>query len=183
MQVQEVQKQASHSTVEKQRRDRINSLIDELREIVPPSSTGEGLDSRRPKHIVLGDAITLIKRLQTQDVQTAHAARPAIVPTSASHLGSHLPLAPDGAAAAFGVVVEESADEVAVKVHCRDRRSLLSDIVAALSELDLQVTTAAVTTTREGNVFNVFRVRSTSGSNLSPELLQQTLFRRVLLDT
>lgn len=40
------------------------------------------------------------------------------VPTSApSQLGLHLPLAPDGAAAAFGVVVEEAAADVVVKVR------------------------------------------------------------------
>ncbi|KAG2496838.1 hypothetical protein HYH03_005243 [Edaphochlamys debaryana] len=62
--------QISHSTVEKQRRDRINSLIDELRELVPPqqrSNNGagaEGLEARRPKHVVLADTISLLKHLQ-----------------------------------------------------------------------------------------------------------------------
>lgn len=60
----------SHSTVEKQRRDRINSLIDELRDLVPPQAgcgTGEaaeGSDSRRPKHVVLADTIQLVRDLQ-----------------------------------------------------------------------------------------------------------------------
>ncbi|GLI71514.1 hypothetical protein VaNZ11_016738 [Volvox africanus] len=62
--------QISHSTVEKQRRDRINSLIDELRELVPPQTrsnngaAGEGLEARRPKHVVLADTIQLLKHLQ-----------------------------------------------------------------------------------------------------------------------
>lgn len=84
----------SHSTVEKQRRDRINSLIDEvistmhafilclpwqlraekvsvlllqLRDLVPPqplSSQQEGLENKRPKHVVLSDTIALVRDLQ-----------------------------------------------------------------------------------------------------------------------
>mmetsp|Transcript_15304 Transcript_15304/g.33131 ORF Transcript_15304/g.33131 Transcript_15304/m.33131 type:complete len:426 (-) Transcript_15304:2512-3789(-) len=63
--------QISHSTVEKQRRDRINSLIDELRELVPPQKPnalvlpGAKIDSaeaRRPKHVVLADTISLLKQ-------------------------------------------------------------------------------------------------------------------------
>ncbi|KAG2426575.1 hypothetical protein HXX76_012893 [Chlamydomonas incerta] len=70
--------QISHSTVEKQRRDRINSLIDELRELVPPqqrsaangagaaaaANDAGGLEARRPKHVVLADTIQLLKHLQ-----------------------------------------------------------------------------------------------------------------------
>lgn len=69
----------SHSTVEKQRRDRINSLIDELRDLVPPpshqeqrseggeGSMGGGVDGgKRPKHQVLSDTISLVKELQNK---------------------------------------------------------------------------------------------------------------------
>ncbi|GFH21651.1 uncharacterized protein HaLaN_19003, partial [Haematococcus lacustris] len=70
--------QISHSTVEKQRRDRINSLIDELRELVPPQKGSQAAPStaglnakdaaaaaeaRRPKHVVLADTIALLKQL------------------------------------------------------------------------------------------------------------------------
>ncbi|KAG2449229.1 hypothetical protein HYH02_005975 [Chlamydomonas schloesseri] len=71
----------SHSTVEKQRRDRINSLIDELRDLVPPTqqqqqqqqqtglvtigvSDNPEASSRRPKHVVLADTINLLKTLR-----------------------------------------------------------------------------------------------------------------------
>lgn len=57
----------NHSFVEKQRRDRINSLIDELRDLVPPQKNapkGETADARRPKHVVLSDTVALLKSLQ-----------------------------------------------------------------------------------------------------------------------
>jgi UTP:GlnB (protein PII) uridylyltransferase len=69
----------SHSVAEKQRRDRINTLIDELRELVPidlesaeASNQPYGEDpSKRPKHVVLSDTIkfvrnTLIRQQQQQ---------------------------------------------------------------------------------------------------------------------
>lgn len=61
------QQTVSHSTIEKQRRDRINSLIDELRELVPSAATmkgPDGADMKRPKHVVLSDTISLLKSLQ-----------------------------------------------------------------------------------------------------------------------
>lgn len=61
------QQTVSHSTIEKQRRDRINSLIDELRELVPSAATlkgPDGADMKRPKHVVLSDTISLLKHLQ-----------------------------------------------------------------------------------------------------------------------
>ncbi|GBF87405.1 hypothetical protein Rsub_00116 [Raphidocelis subcapitata] len=53
----------SHSTIEKQRRDRLNSLLDELGAMVPPSD-GRSDGSRRPKHVILSDAIALLSSLQ-----------------------------------------------------------------------------------------------------------------------
>lgn len=57
----------NHSFVEKQRRDRINSLIDELRDLVPPQKNApktDASDARRPKHVVLSDTVALLKSLQ-----------------------------------------------------------------------------------------------------------------------
>jgi len=72
----------SHSVAEKQRRDRINTLIDELRELVPidlesveANNQPYGEDpSKRPKHVVLSDTIkfvrnTLIRQQQQQQQQ------------------------------------------------------------------------------------------------------------------
>ncbi|KAI8468622.1 MAG: hypothetical protein J3K34DRAFT_470712 [Monoraphidium minutum] len=53
----------SHSTIEKQRRDRLNGLLDELGAMVPPSD-GRTDAARRPKHVILSDAIALLTSLQ-----------------------------------------------------------------------------------------------------------------------
>ncbi|KIY96159.1 hypothetical protein MNEG_11802 [Monoraphidium neglectum] len=53
----------SHSTIEKQRRDRLNALLDDLGALVPPSD-GRSDGSRRPKHVILSDAIALLNSLQ-----------------------------------------------------------------------------------------------------------------------
>ena len=61
----------SHSVAEKQRRDRINTLIDELRELVPidlesaeAANQPYGEDpSKRPKHVVLSDTIKFVRNV------------------------------------------------------------------------------------------------------------------------
>ena len=55
----------NHSAIEKQRRDRLNALLDDLGTMVPPSD-GRADGSRRPKHVILSDAITLLSTLQAQ---------------------------------------------------------------------------------------------------------------------
>ncbi|KAI8472770.1 MAG: hypothetical protein J3K34DRAFT_502283 [Monoraphidium minutum] len=53
----------SHSTIEKQRRDRLNALLDELGALVPPPC-GRQDGGRRPKHLILSDAIALLAALR-----------------------------------------------------------------------------------------------------------------------
>ncbi|KAG2436278.1 hypothetical protein HXX76_006589 [Chlamydomonas incerta] len=93
----------SHSTVEKQRRDRINSLIDELRDLVPPTqqqqqqqqmgliSIGVGdnpeASSRRPKHVVLADTINLLKGLRQRVSFAAVTAELQQLPAGGSGSG------------------------------------------------------------------------------------------------
>ena len=43
-------------------------------------------------------------------------------------------------------------------MNCRDRRGLLSDVITALKSIPLEITTAAVTTTADGYVYDVFQV-------------------------
>ncbi|KAK9792974.1 hypothetical protein WJX73_004661 [Symbiochloris irregularis] len=184
----------SHSTVEKQRRDRINALIDELRDMVPPQSANsaaqDGTDSKRPKHVVLSDTIQLIRDLQDKarlssspqpgdkgqgaselfrrtysDRNISEAGRPPSSPPE-------LPLAPEGALPSSGVVVEQGEGCLYVKVNCKDRRGLLSDIITSLKAIPLEITTAAVTTTGNGYVHDVFQVKVDPTSACSAQDIQ-----------
>jgi hypothetical protein len=211
----------SHSTVEKQRRDRINSLIDELRELVPPQGSadadaptqptpppgqapGAGVESgKRPKHVVLADTITLVRELQgrlaADERQLArlhdhtarcpfhtlgdcHASGMACRAGEGAGAAAHvaqLQLGPGGAGGAAAaalarppspegegesVEVEPGAGCLYVKVHCRDRHGLLADIVRALKATPCEITSAAITTTARGNVYDVFQVTPAPGT-------------------
>ncbi|MEW5299274.1 MAG: hypothetical protein WDW36_002306 [Sanguina aurantia] len=211
--------QVSHSTVEKQRRDRINTLIDELRELVPPQksqSKNDGLEARRPKHVVLADTIALLKSfhnklsldarqstggeissLQVKDegVQSDtskgsassqpcanddrmeaempggnHPAAPAAGPSGGQQQAMQAAVAGGGSNKVYaeipmspsqlnGVTVERGKEAIMyVQVKCRDRRGLLSDIINALRLLPLEIRTAAITTTGDGTVRDVFEI-------------------------
>jgi hypothetical protein len=189
--------QISHSTVEKQRRDRLNSLIDELSDIVPPADPKYGNDAssvRRPKHVVLSDTINLLKamqaKLQIEEAEICTLKQQAAAVTAiaaASHqqqglaaaaacgsgsplspAGSDgcdtgiaaLPLAPEGGVPSSGVLVEQGVNCLFVKVNCRDRKGLLSDVVSALRAFPVVICTAAITTTKDGTVHDVFEVRA-----------------------
>ncbi|KAG2499246.1 hypothetical protein HYH03_002825 [Edaphochlamys debaryana] len=99
----------SHSSVEKQRRDRINSLIDQLRELVPPEhplptstaalSAAEA-EARRPKHTVLADTIALLKHLQQLEVCGPAQAGPASI--AAAGAQPHATQPPHRGASAVG---------------------------------------------------------------------------------
>ena len=76
------------------------------------------------------------------------------------------------------------------QVNCRDRRGLLSDLITALKSFPLEITTAAVTTTADGYVYDVFQVRfiswrAVAGNALFPSAEQpssiaQTIEQAVL---
>uniref|UniRef100_A0A383VRD6 BHLH domain-containing protein n=1 Tax=Tetradesmus obliquus TaxID=3088 RepID=A0A383VRD6_TETOB len=200
--------QVSHSTVEKQRRDRLNSLIDELSDIVPPADPKYGNDVssvRRPKHVVLSDTINLLKAMQAKlQIEEAEictlkqqaAAVTAIAAASHQQQGlaaaaagsplsradsptaglsdtgaAALPLAPEGGVQASGVLVEQGVSCLFVKVNCRDRKGLLSDVVGALRAFPVVICTAAITTTKDGTVHDVFEVRIEDDS-VTPEDIQ-----------
>jgi UTP:GlnB (protein PII) uridylyltransferase len=57
-----------------------------------------------------------------------------------------------------GVLVEQGVNCLFVKVNCRDRKGLLSDVVSALRAFPVVICTAAITTTKDGTVHDVFEV-------------------------
>lgn len=59
-----------------------------------------------------------------------------------------------------------------IQVNCEDRRGLLLDVVLALKALPLQIMTAAITTTKDGNVYDVFQVQPDPGASLTQQSLQ-----------
>lgn len=67
--------------------------------------------------------------------------------------------APPNLPSAVGVLVEEGPGSCfLVKINCRDRHGLLSDITQALCSLPLQITRAAITTGNGGAVYDVFEI-------------------------
>lgn len=63
-----------------------------------------------------------------------------------------------------GVEIAPGEGCMYVKVHCKDRHGLLSDIVRTLKAIPLEITTAAITTTATGNVYDVFQVVPAPGT-------------------
>lgn len=183
----------NHSVVEKQRRDRINSLIEELRELVPHPSGDTILNEKRAKHAVLSDAIHELKDLRRQ-LDTAQRKIAGCLSTG----GVPLSTTTTDAAAAYGygnthsattnttssrrsyqegqdkspaaphgvhVEVEEGSDGggPVVRVSCLDRRGLLADIVRTVRGLSLEIVTASISTTKDGGVLDVFQCRQMNG--------------------
>lgn len=197
--------QISHSSVEKQRRDRLNSLIDELSDIVPPADPKYGTDSssvRRPKHVVLADTINLLKSMQAKlqleeaEIITLKQQAAAVVAMAASqqHQQPMIEYAPGdgsgaipvqasrdmpvlsaapGGCATTCVLVEQGANCLFVKVNCKDRKGLLADVVSALKAFPIVISTAAITTTKDGTVHDVFEVRVGSDKQQSWVTLHQ----------
>lgn len=58
-----------------------------------------------------------------------------------------------------------------MQVKCRDRRGLLSDIINALKMLPVEIRTAAVVTSGDGMVRDVFEIRA-DDPDLTPDAVQ-----------
>eukprot|EP00798_Chlamydomonas_sp_ICE-L_P027355 gene27355-4656_t len=167
----------SHSTVEKQRRDRLNLMIEDLAQQVPPDSKykSDGTAAvRRPKHIILSDTLnllTLLKdklncydnmvKLEPQTIDqfqgSCKSARGQQAAGSLSSLQLPLPIGSTRLMSGMGVLVEIGLDSIwRINMHCRDRKALLADIFDALIRLmPISVLAASVVTSPQGVVQNI----------------------------
>ncbi|KAK3238051.1 hypothetical protein CYMTET_51909 [Cymbomonas tetramitiformis] len=245
----------SHGASEKQRRDRINAMIDQLRKLVPPGgvlsqpmevlapspSDVNVLDGKRSKYVVLAESIKFIsvlqrqveeqaselaqlraRQLEGQELKQQAAAEegatsgpPSKVkvsnssnwteenpirvsgnrersqsaqsvdsdpelkvktesldddvdgdesPKSTSDTSSH------GDGNVMPMVVVDIAPEICyIKVTCRDRRGLLADILNAFAPLPLEVNRAAIATSKDSVVTDIFEVTLDDGCCLGAE--------------
>eukprot|EP00798_Chlamydomonas_sp_ICE-L_P027351 gene27351-4651_t len=186
----------SHSTVEKQRRDRLNLLIEDLAQQVPPADSKYKSDGtatvRRPKHIILSDTLnllTLLKdKLKSYDYMvkpepeamdqfqgSCENARGLQAAGSLPSLQLPLPIGSTRLMSGMGVLVEMGLDSIwRINVHCRDRKGLLADIFDALRLMPLSILAASVVTSPEGVVQNVLEVK-VEHPDLTPEDIEFSL--------
>lgn len=188
--------QVSHSVAEKQRRDRINLLIDELRELVPIDTENEGNESyaedpgKRPKHVVLRDAIKFVKMtLQQQQQQSVVQAKTKESQESQAAARQSRSLSSESASQESETFdncdlqkdkleisvtrTEENTDVYAVNVSGKDRNGLLHDITRALRAMDLEIKTAVITTESCGSVSDTFEVNKAFCSLSVKEIEEQ----------
>lgn len=177
---------ATHSSVEKQRRDRLNSLIEKLSTIVPPTDeryVAANQGSRRPKHVVLSDAIRTLRTLQ-EHVSTFPGCARTVAPSPTSITQQpvsgcqpsgpmDMPLPLDISNSATGVMVDAKPGAAIwrLRVTCRDRPGLLADVAVSIRNLPVSITAASVTTTPEGKAQQVFDL-AVLDLSLAPEEVQ-----------
>ena len=140
---------ATHGACEKQRRDRINAKIEELRLLlVPATASAEDKANPRSKLEVLQCACDRITELEARlSSLTAHApAEAAAAAPPRDSLEALLLPEPSGGGGNAGVEVQLGAkdDTCFVRVRCPDRRGLLSDLMSALKTLSLEVVATTI---------------------------------------
>jgi len=223
----------SHGASEKQRRDRINSMIDQLRLLVPPRGGGAQdpvamsaadaamMEGKRSKYLVLAETIQLLRQQQRQieekdaelaqlrawkrqhqqqggggrsphtecalELELLETQNLQIKSNCTSETGNSQTYGEEdsedesmnmrGAEPAkhlevSGVVVDMGPNHCYIKITMLDRRGLLSDILNAIATLPLEVKRAAITTSRDGKVTDIFEVILDPGTQLSEEELR-----------
>ncbi len=178
----------------------------------PPKAghpAGEGGEGRRSKYVVLQQSINIIKSLQLRvaaqeeelrRLRASDAAAPvsrtpggsaprhAAAPASAAASGASAhtsTLADVPASSTPGVSVHpgSEAGTCYVRVSCADRRGLLADILNALRAMPLEVVRAAITTSTEGYVNDVFELRcapDAAGAAQASEDIKRAVERQLL---
>lgn len=169
-----------HSEVEKQRRDRINSIVDELRPIVPASNgSRETQDSRRAKHEVLSDTVDYIIMLehkldqsmiriddleQRVKIQSKHLHELSAPGTSGDRsrdggagTSNQDDLIGNMSVPTVDIITDEYSRTI-LTLSCADRSGLLSDIMRALKKMPLHVKSANVMTQNNGLVDDKFEI-------------------------
>jgi hypothetical protein len=156
----------SHGASEKQRRDRINAMIDELRALVPAGGEGQDTaqagDRRRSKYAVLQDTINLLRRLkitvESQRIQISSSCcdinstreKKCAAAQPEHHQRDHALPPCDGAAldnnSTINLSVDMRNDICYVKFHALDRRGLLKELMSALHELPMDISRANIST-------------------------------------
>jgi UTP:GlnB (protein PII) uridylyltransferase len=58
-----------------------------------------------------------------------------------------------------GIEVDKGPNHCYIKVSCQDRRGLLADILMAINALPMEVRRAAITTSTEEHVTDIFEMR------------------------
>ena len=180
----ETKSTVSHSAAEKQRRDRINTLIDELREMVPLDAECEDSNYledplKRPKHVVLSDTIKYVKKtlagikVEAIDIPKNSSAKKIHSQHSQQSLNSEslLRRSRDNSDASSeksdlsegGNTVDISVDldqdkNLSVNVLGKDRNGLLHDITRALKALNLEIKHAVIQTRKDGCVNDIFEI-------------------------
>ena len=100
-------------------------------------------------HSAISNTASLSTRRRPHDTNGNDKPPPSSSSSSSSHVHVHVEDGSDGG----GPVVT---------VSCPDRRGLLADIVRTVRGLSLEISTASITTTRDGGVVDVFQCRQMS---------------------
>eukprot|EP00898_Chlorokybus_atmophyticus_P007836 jgi/Chlat1/8053/Chrsp73S07519 len=186
---------ASHSAAERRRRDRFNERLNTLRDLVNCSVKAD-------KTSVLENAIEYVKKLQLRTIAPASpgASRdishrrsssdqdPFAAPTPPTrpppHLREHSQDSEESALRVGHVTKELSVENVVdgyrIRMSCKYERSVFSNIMQVLSNLQLDVVKADISASSD-QAMNIIRVRLPEGNKTTASELRHSL--QVVLDS
>jgi hypothetical protein len=159
---------------------RVAAQDDELRRLRADDSgggggAGAGTGTRTPDHPPPGGARGTSSGAATRSGHGGH---------SGSAEDAALPAVPASSPPGVEVHPGSEAGTCYVRVACADRRGLLADILNALRQMPLEVVRAAITTSKEGYVNDVFELRcapDAGGAALANEDIKLAVERQLLV--